>query len=102
MPSRMTKFNRETKIPRQLFEKFAKCRLAIFWCKGWGELDENDLEFWHERLHGAEKRIQLGGAIAQPAGMRDLARKLTREAKNRGSHLDPTADGVFGWSAVKG
>src|SRR5437899_2200021 len=96
VPSGMTKFNREAEIPRQLFEKFAQRWLAIFWCKGWGELDENDLELWCERFDGAEKRMQLGGAIAQPAGMRDLARKLTREAKSGGSHLEPTADGVFG------
>ena len=102
MPSGVSKFEREPEIPRQLVEKFAQRRLAIFWCKGWGELDENDLESWCERFDGAEKRMQLGGAIAQPAGMRDLARKLTREAKSGGSHLDPTADGVFGWSAVKG
>jgi len=46
VPSGMTKFNREAEIPRQLFEKFAQRWLAIFWCKGWGELDENDLELW--------------------------------------------------------
>src|SRR5713101_6377133 len=81
MPSGMTKFNREAEIPGQLLEKFAKRRLAIFWCERWGELDENDLEFWRERLDGAEKRIQLGGAIAQPAGMRDFAREFTSETK---------------------
>ena len=66
MPPGMTKFNREAEIPGQLFEKFAQRRLAIFWCERWGELDENDLEFWRERLDGAEKRIQLSSAIAQP------------------------------------
>src|SRR5439155_7008553 len=81
MPSGVTKFNRETKIVRQLFEKFAKRRLASFRCKGWGELDENNVESWYKPLDGAEKQIQLSGAIAQLAGVCDLAREFTSETK---------------------
>src|SRR6266705_927785 len=89
MPSGMTEFNREAEIPRQLLEKFAQRWIAIFWCTGWGELDENDLEFWCERLDGAEKQIQLSGAIAQPAGVCDLAREFTSETKSGRGHVDP-------------
>src|SRR6266403_436232 len=39
MPAGMAKFNRETKIAWQLFEKFAKRRPPVFWCERWRKLD---------------------------------------------------------------
>ena len=57
MPAGMTKFNRETKTLRQLFEKFTKRRLSVFWCERWRKLDQNDLELWREWLESAKERI---------------------------------------------
>ncbi len=39
MPSGVSKFEREPEIPRQLIEKFAQRRFAVFWRKGGRQLD---------------------------------------------------------------
>jgi len=97
----MTKFNRETKIPRQLFEKFPKRRFSLPWRKRRWKLDQNNLELRRERLDRAKEQIYLSATIAQPAGMRDLARELTSETKAGRSYLDPAANGVFRGSTMK-
>src|SRR5207249_4708904 len=57
MPAGMTKFNRKTKTPRQLFEKFTKCPLSVPWPKRRRKLDQDNLELWRERLDRAKERI---------------------------------------------
>jgi len=102
MPSGMTKFNRKTEAPWQLCEKFTQCRLGIFGSKGRRKLDEDNLKLWRDRLDSAQKRIQLDGAIAQPAAVRDLAGKFTGETEPGRSHFDPTPHRFFRGSSVKG
>jgi len=48
-----------------------------------------------------EKRIQLGRAIPQAAGVCDLAGKFTGETKTSRSHLDPAAGSIFRRSRIK-
>ncbi len=98
----MTKFNRKTKTPRQLREKFTQCRLAIFGSEGWRKLDEDNLELWRNRFDSAQKRIQLDRAIAQPAAVRDLAGKLAGETEPGRSRFDPTPQRFFRGSSIKG
>src|SRR5438034_11656116 len=57
MPAGMTKFNRETKTPRQLFKKFTKCPLSVPWPKRRRKLNQDNLELWRERLDRAKERI---------------------------------------------
>ena len=57
MPSGMTKFDRETKTSRQLFEKFTKRPLSIPWRKRRRKLDQDNLELWCERLDRAKEGI---------------------------------------------
>jgi hypothetical protein len=102
VPAGMTKFNREAKIPRQLFEKFSKRRFSLPWRKRRWKLDQNDLELWRERLDCAKEQIYLSATVAQPAGMRDLARELASETKAGRCYLDPAANGVFRGSTIKG
>src|SRR5437762_715018 len=44
MPSSVTKFNRETKIPWKLFKKFTQHQPAILWRKGRRKLDKDNLQ----------------------------------------------------------
>ena len=101
MPTGMTKFNRKAEISRQLFEKFAQRRFALFWRKGGRKLNENHLEFWRERLNRSKKRIQFRYAIAQPAGVRNLARKFAGETKGCWGDLYPTLNGRFSRGGIK-
>src|SRR5260370_35463252 len=98
----MTKFNRETKISRQLFEKFSKRRFSLPWRKRRWKLDQSDLELWRERLDRAKERIFLRATVAQPAGMRDFTRELASETKAGRGYLDPAANGVFRGGTIKG
>ena len=101
MPSGVSKFEREPEIPRQLLEKFAQRRFAVFWRKGGRQLDEYHLELWRERLSRPKKRIQFCSAIAQSPGVRDLAREFAGETKGCWRDLDPTLNGRFGWGGIK-
>ena len=55
MPAGMTEFNRETKCPRQLGEKFTQGLPAIFWCERGRELDKDDLQFRREGIDCAKE-----------------------------------------------
>ena len=55
MPADMAKFNRETKIARQLCEKFPKRWLSVLRRERRRKLDQDDLELWRERLDRAEE-----------------------------------------------
>src|SRR5437870_2974580 len=101
MPSGVSKFEREPEIPRQLVEKFAQRRFAVFWRKGGRKLDENHLELWRERLNRSKKRIQFCCAIAQSTGVRNFAREFAGETKSGRRDLDPTANGRISWSSIK-
>ena len=102
MPTGMTKFNGKPETFRELHEKFSQNLPAIFGSERWRQLDEHNLKLRFERFDRAEKGVQFGGAIAQPANVRDFARKLTTEAKESRSQLDPAPDRVLGRDAVKG
>ena len=101
MPAGMTKFDRETKISRQLIEKFAKRLPAVLRTKRGRQLDENNLELGRKWLDGAQERAQFRSAIAQPADVSDLAREFACESERGRSRVDPTAYGVFRRCAVK-
>ena len=101
MPAGMTKFNRKAEIPRQLVEKFAQRRFAVFWRKGGRKLDENHLELWRQRLSRPKKRIQFCCAIAESPSVRDLAREFAGETKSSWRDFDPTLNGRFGRGSIK-
>ncbi len=101
VPAGMTKFNRKPKTFRKLDKKFSQNLSAILRRERGRQLDQHNLEFRLERLDRAQKSIQFGGAIAQPADMRDLARKFAAETKGSGSQFDPAPDRVLGRDAVK-
>ncbi len=101
MPSGVSKFEREPEIPRQLVEKFAQRRFAVFWRKGGRKLDENHLELWRERLNRPKKRIQFCCAIAQSTGVRNLAWEFAGETKSSWRDFDPTLNGRFGRGSIK-
>ena len=65
-------------------------------------MNQHNLKLRLKRLDRAEKRVQFGGAIAQPADMRDFARKFAAETKGSGSQFDPAPDRVLGRDVVKG
>ena len=65
------------------------------------QLNQHNLELRFERLDCAKKRVQFGGAIAQPANVGDFARKFAAETKRSWSQLDPTPDRVLRRYAVK-
>ena len=101
MPAGMTKFDRETKISRQLIKEFAKRLPAILRSKRGRQLDENNLQLRSKWLDGAHERAQFRVAIAQPANVSDLAREFAREPERGGDRVDPTAHGVFRRRVVK-
>jgi len=101
MPAGVTKFDREPEISRQLIEKFAQRRFAVFWRKGGWKLDENHAELWRERFHRPKKRIHFCCAISQAASVRDLAREFAGKTKSRWRDLDPPLNGGFGRGGIK-
>jgi hypothetical protein len=102
MPTGMTKFNGKPETFRELHEKFSQNLPAIVGSERWRQLDEHNLKLRFEQFDRAKKGAQFGGAIAQPADVRDFARKFTTEAKGSWSQLDPAPDRVVGRDAVKG
>jgi len=102
MPASIAEFNRKSEIPRKLLKKLTQRCLAVFWRKGRRQLDENHVKLWRERLHRLEKQVQFRCAIAQPASVRDLPGKFAGEPKSSRCNLDPTTNGRFGGSTVKG
>ena len=64
-------------------------------------MDKNDLELWPERFDGMEKRGQLGGAVAQAAGLCDLTGKFTGETEAGWSDFDPTTDAICSRGSMK-
>src|SRR5436305_14248764 len=48
MPAGMTKFNCQTKTPRQMFKKFTKLELSVPWAQRPGKLDQDKLEVLRE------------------------------------------------------
>lgn len=101
VPPGMTKFNCETKILRQSAKKIAQGRLTTFWSERRRKLDQNSLQLCGQRLDCAEKRIQLSVAVAQLAGVGDLARQFTGESKSGRSNFKPTTKGTFRRDTVK-
>ena len=65
-------------------------------------MNQHNLKLRFERLDRAQKCVQFGGAIAQPADMGDLARKFAAETKRSRSQFDPAPDRVFRRHAVEG
>ena len=102
MPTGVTKLNGESKIARQLGEKFAKRLPAVFGRERWRQLNKNDLQLRHERFDGAQKRIELRAAITEPANMSDFAGKFAAEPKRGRGHLHPALHSIFRRCAVKG
>ena len=101
MPASVTKFNGKPEVFRKLDEKFAQSLSAIFGRERWRELNQDNLGLRLEWLDCAEKRIQFGGAITQPANVGDFTRKFAAETKRSWSQLDPTPDRVLRRYAVK-
>jgi len=101
VPPGMTKFNCETKVLRQSAKKIAQGRLTSLWCERRRKLDKNSLQLWSQRLDCVEKRIQLSVAIAQLAGVGDLARQFTGEPKSDWSNVKPATKGAFRRDTVK-
>src|SRR5436309_812767 len=101
MPAGVAKLNGKTEIPWELAEEFAQGLFAFLWCEGRRKLNQNDLKFRRERFDGAKKGIQFGTAIAQPAGVGNLAWQFARESKCGWRHLDPATHGVFGRRPVE-
>ena len=56
MPAGMAEFDRETKIPRQLFEEFAQRRFTFLRCEGRRQLDQEHVQLRRERLPGRAGR----------------------------------------------
>ena len=102
VPAGMTKFNGKPETFRKLHQKFSQDLSAILGRERWRQLNQHNLELGLERLDRAEKRVQFGGAIAQPADMRDFAREFAAETKGSGSQFDPAPDRVLGRDTVKG
>ena len=102
VPAGMTKFNGEPETLRKLHQKFSQNLSAVLGRERWRQLNQHDLELGLERLDRAQKRVQFGGAIAQPADMRDFTRKFAAETKRSGSQFDPAPDRVLRRYAVKG
>src|SRR5258708_3813135 len=98
----MTKFNGEAETFRKLHQKFSQNLSAILGRERWRQLNQDDLKLRLERLDRAQKRVQFGGAIAQPADMGDFAREFAAETKGGWSQFDPAPDRVLGRDAVKG
>ena len=59
------------------------------------------MELVPERLDRAEKFHQFIAAIAQAAGVGDLAREFAGETKGSWRDLDPTLNGRFGRGSIK-
>jgi len=102
VPASVTKFNGKPEPFRKLHEKFSQNLSAILGRERWRQLNQHNLELRLERLDRAEKRIEFGGAIAQPADMRDFARQFATETKGSWSEIDPAPDRVFRRNTVKG
>jgi len=102
MPARVTKFNGKPETFRKLDKKLSQNLSAILGRKRWRQLNQHNLELRLERLDCAEKRVEFGGAIAQPADMRDFARQLAAKTKGSRSDIDPAPDGLFRRHTVKG
>src|SRR6266446_8567405 len=102
VPAGVTEFNGEPETFRKLDQKFSQNLPPVLGRKRWRQLNQHNLELRLERLDRAEKRVQFGGAIAQPADMGDFARKFATETKRRWSDVDPATDCVFRRHTVKG
>ena len=102
VPAGVTKFNGKPETFRKLDQKFSQDLSPILGRERWGQLNQHNLKLRFERLDRAEKRVQLGGAIAQSADMRDFARKFAAETKRSCCQLDPAPDRVLARYAVKG
>jgi hypothetical protein len=102
VPAGVTKFKGKPETFRKLDKKLSQNLSPILGRKRWRQLNQHNLELRLERLDCAEKRIEFGGAIAQPADMRDFARKFAAETKGSGSQFDPAPDRVLARYAVKG
>src|ERR1700693_2253693 len=88
VPAGVTKFNGKSETFWKLDKKFSQNLSPILGREGWRQLNQHNLKLRLERLDRAEKRFQFGGAIAQPADMRDFARKFAAETKGSGSQFD--------------
>ena len=102
MPAGVTKFKGKPETFRKLDKKLSQNLSPILGRKRWRQLNQHNLKLRLKRLDRAEKRVQFGGAIAQPADMRDFARKFAAETKGSGSQFDPAPDRVLARYAVKG
>jgi hypothetical protein len=102
VPAGVTKFNGKPETLRKLDKKLSQNLSPILGRERWRQLNQHNLELRFERLDCAEKRVEFGGAIAQPADMGDFARKFATETKRRWSDVDPAADCVFRRHTVKG
>ena len=101
MPAGMTKFNGKPETFRKLDKKLSQNLSPILGRERWRQLNQHNLELRLERLDCAEKRVEFGGAIAQPANMRDFARQLAAKTKGSRSDIDPAADRVRPRHTVK-
>ena len=97
----MTKFNGKPEAFRKLDQKFSQNLFPILGRERWRQLNQDNLELRFERLDRAEKCVQFGGAIAQPADVRDFARKFAAETKRSGSQFHPAPDRVLARDAVE-
>ena len=102
VPAGVTKFKGKPETFRKLDKKLSQNLSPFLGRKRWRQLNQHNLKLRLKRLDRAEKRVQFGGAIAQPADMRDFARKFAAETKGSGSQLDPAPDRVLARYAVKG
>src|SRR5205814_1957200 len=102
MPAGIAEFDREPEIARQLGEESAQQRAAGFWRERWRQLNEDDVEFWGERLERAEERGQLRLAVAQMAFVGDFPRKFAGEPERSRRGFGPAADGRVGRRLVEG
>ena len=101
MPTTVSEFDGEPEIFGKLHQKLAQRLPAVFGSERWRQLNQDNLQFRFEWFDRTQKRIQLRGAIAQPANVGDVPRKLATEAKRSWRHFNPPPDRVLGRHRVK-
>src|SRR5437867_2753756 len=90
-PSAMTKFDGESKIPRQLANEINECGQLI-WLEVGAELHENWTELGTQLANGVEELAGRSGNIAQPLLVSHFLRHLEREDKSGWRSRSPSLE----------